>query len=120
MQISNFLIAVTALCATSASAKCFNTGKNWGNHDVAKAELVSACIEMAGPFAPGQTKTRCRNSPTEDKSFKFELQNETGNTAGISADECQRNIGAQIDNCGHGGEITTSGVRFRYVLNNAL
>lgn len=116
MQFSTSLVALIALYATSAYGKCFQTGENWGDHQVAKAQLAFACAEMQGDFGPGVVRGTCRNSPSADKSFRFEIQNETGQDASIEQNECERNIGAQIDNCGHGGQITTSGVRFRYVF----
>lgn len=115
MQFSTASIVAIALYATSAYGKCFNTGQNWGDHSVAKEQLRQACIQLAGPYNPHQTASRCRNSPSSNVSYRFEIENTTNQRSGISADECMRNIGAQIDNCGHGGEIINSGTRFRYV-----
>lgn len=114
MQISSFLIAGIALGATCVSGRCFQSGQNWGDHGVAKAELAQACKELQGRYASNEVRTRCRNSGPV--SFVFEIQNEQRAVTTISEEECNRNIGAQIDNCGHGGQISHSGVRFRYVL----
>lgn len=115
MRFFTSSIVPIALYATSVYGKCFNTGENWGDHGVAKAELHEACIELQGPYSPRQVAALCRNSPSSDKSFIFEMENLSSENAEISQDECERNIGAQIDNCGHGGEISHSGTRFRYV-----
>lgn len=116
MYFSTFLVAAIALCATSASGKCFQTGQNWGDHQQAKAQLAIACNELKGNYAPRTVAARCRNNPSGSTSFNFEIENYTGGNANISQDECERNIGAQIDNCGHGGEVTYSDVRFRYLF----
>lgn len=116
MQLSTFLVVVTAVYATAVSGKWFKTGQHWGDHGVAKAQLANACVEMKGNYDPSEVYGTCRNSPSANVSFKFEIENETGGRINISEDECRRNIGAQIDHCGHGGQITVSGVRFRYVL----
>lgn len=115
MHFNSFLTAATvALGATCVSSKCFQSGQNWGNHAVAKAELAQACKQLQGHYGRNEVRTRCRNSGPV--SFVFEIQNKGNGDTVISEAECNRNIGAQIDNCGHGGEITHSGVRFRYVL----
>ena len=118
MHFSAFLIVATALCATSASGKCFNSGQNWGDHKVAKDQLADACKELGKTYAPGEVNVRCRNNPSGSESYKFEIENSTGGDAQVSQDECQRNIGDQIDRCGHGGQVTLSGIQFRYVLYN--
>lgn len=120
MHFSTFLVAAIALCATSAFGKCFNSGRNWGNHKVAKDELAKACNELKGIYDPGEIATRCRNNADKTTSFVFEIENKTGEEANISQGECKRNIGDQIDKCGHGGEVTYSGMRFRYVFYNWL
>lgn len=115
MQFSTLLIgAVTALLgATTVSGKCFQTGENWGDHTVAKRELSAACDQLKGHYGADEIAQKCR--AVDGKSFVFLIQNKTPDITEISKDECMRNIGAQIDNCGHGGEITVSGVRFRCV-----
>lgn len=118
MHFSTFLIAATALCATSASGKCFQHGQHWGDHPAAKEQLAEACKDLKGKYTPNELRGRCRYNPSGQVSYNFEIQNYTGEDAQISQDECERNIGAQIDHCGHGGEIVTSGIRFRYVLCN--
>lgn len=118
MHFSTFLIAATALYAVSASGKCFQHGQNWGDHPAAKAQLAEACKELKGKYTPRELRGRCRKNPSRQVSYIFVVENYTGEDAQISQDECERNIGAQIDNCGHGGEITTPGMRYRYVLYN--
>ncbi len=114
MQLSSYLIALTALCATSASA-CFNTGENWGNHDEAKAQLKDVCnTKLAGSFGTGEYREYCRNNSDRSKSYQFKITNQSGGAVTISRDECYRDIGEQIDNCGHGGEGNHGGVIFRY------
>ncbi|MCJ1347796.1 hypothetical protein MMC31_006025, partial [Peltigera leucophlebia] len=112
MHFSTFLIAATALCAASASGKCFQHGQNWGDHPAAKAQLAEACKELKGKYTPSELRGRCRNNPSWQVSYVFEVENNTGEDAQVSQDDCERNIGAQIDSCGHGGEITTSGMRY--------
>ncbi len=120
MHFSTFLVAAIALCATSAFGKCLKSGRNWGDHEVAKEELAKACNELKGIYAPGQIAKRCRNNVDKTTSFMFEIENKTDRDANISQGECERNIGDQIDRCGHGGEVTYSGMRFRYVFYNWL
>lgn len=115
---SSLIAAIVALGATCVSGKCFQSGQNWGDHGVAKAELAKACAELQGTYTPGQVGVRCRNSGPI--SYVFEIENEGNANAQVSQDECERNIGAQIDNCGHGGEISHSGTRFRYVYTHSL
>lgn len=118
MHFSTFLVAATALCATSVSGSCFNTGQNWGDHAVAKAQLTEACKDLEGTYTSSEVRQRCRNKPTGGESYNFKIENHTGKDANISQDECEREIGAQIDNCGHGGEVKHANVWFRYVLYN--
>ena len=118
MHFSAFFIAATALWATSATATCFQSGANWGDHGVAKTQLADACKELRGHYDPSESYGNCRNSPTENKSFKFSIDNRTGGGADISQDECYRNLGQQIDNCGHGGQATHGGLTYRYKLYN--
>ncbi|ERF74334.1 hypothetical protein EPUS_02021 [Endocarpon pusillum Z07020] len=113
MHFSTFLIAAIALCATSASGKCFQTGKNWGDHAEAKKQLANACNELKGTYHPRQIAARCRYNSPGQVSYIFEIENYNSGDAQIPQDECERNLGAQIDNCGHGGEATHAGVRFR-------
>lgn len=116
MHFSTFLLAAIALCVTSASATCFNTGQNWGDHQRAKDQLADACKELRGTYKPGEKAGVCRNSAAGGVSYAFEIQNQLSRDAKVSQDECERNIGDQIDDCGHGGQITLSGIRFRYIL----
>lgn len=113
MHFSTFLVAATALCATSVSGSCFNTGQNWGDHAVAKAQLTEACKDLEGTYTSSEVRQRCRNKPTGGESYNFKIENHTGKDANISQDECEREIGAQIDNCGHGGEVKHANVWFR-------
>ena len=117
MHFSNFLIAATALCATSASADCFGSGYHWGDHPAAKTQLADACTELQGNYEPGEVLSKCRNNP-EGGSYNFKIENHTGGSIDISQDECEREIGGQIDNCGHGGEVKRANVWFRYGLYN--
>lgn len=118
MHFPTFLIAATALCATSASGKCFNTGQNWGDHATAKAQLTEACKELSGHYSPNEISQKCRNNPAGGESYAFRIENHTGTDIQVSQDECFREIGDQIDNCGHGGAVTHANVYFRYVFYN--
>ncbi|MDI1488531.1 MAG: hypothetical protein OHK93_007806 [Ramalina farinacea] len=109
MQLTTFLAAATALCATSASAGCFDTGENWGNHPEAKFQLASACGDLQGTYGAGQIRDACRNSRLEEKSFAFQIHNENGGDAVVTQAQCEQNIGGIIDNCGHGGKETFGG-----------
>ncbi|KAL9599925.1 MAG: hypothetical protein Q9219_003487 [cf. Caloplaca sp. 3 TL-2023] len=113
MHYSAFLYAATALCATSVSARCFQSGENWGDHGVAKGQLREACKGFAGNYYAGQPWTLYRNSPTESKCFVFEVQNEASHSRSLSQDYCESQNGREIDNCGHGGEEFINGWRFR-------
>lgn len=116
MHFSTFLVAATALCATSASGKCFGSGQNWGDHTEAKTQLADACKDLSGKYAPGEASEQCRNKPGGGESYKFKIENHTGRDVQVSQDECELEIGDQIDRCGHGGEAKVSGVWFRYVF----
>lgn len=118
MHFSTFLVAATALCATCASGKCFRSGQNWGDHAAAKTELSEACKDLRGGYAAGDVRQKCRNKPGGGESYKFKIENHTGTDIQVSQDECEREIGDQIDRCGHGGEAKVSNVWFRYVLSN--
>lgn len=118
MHFSSFLTAAIALYATSASGRCFNTGKNWGDHGEAKKQLANACKELKGTYQPRQVAARCRYNSRGQVSYVFEIENNNSGNTHVSQDECEKNIGAQIDNCGHGGEKTYGGVRFRYISYN--
>lgn len=115
MHLSTFLITATALCATSASAGCFNTGQHWGNHDEAKAALSQACYRITGPYGSQQVKQVCQNAPSPNLSFNFQVNNKSGGDVTISQADCEKNIGGIIDNCGHGGDVTVNGVVYRYI-----
>lgn len=105
---------------SSNSDRCFQSDKNWGNHDVVKKQQITACKELRRIYRSRQVAARCRNNSTAQGSYIFEIENCTDRNADISQDECERNIRAQIDNCDHDDEVTHSGVRFRYVLNKRL
>ena len=117
MHFSTFLTAAaaTALCATSASAGCFNTGEHWGSHGDAKTTLAAACGEITGTFTGNQGKTVCRNAPTPNLSYVFTISNGNGGDVSVSQSDCEANIGGIIDNCGHGGADTINGVEYRYI-----
>ncbi|KAL8677658.1 MAG: hypothetical protein Q9186_005941, partial [Xanthomendoza sp. 1 TL-2023] len=112
MRLSTVLAIVTAVGASTASAKCFNTGQNWVDHDDAKSKLNDACNSIQGNFGPGEIRNECRDAP-DFRSYKFEVQNENkDNSVIVSHDACVKNIEREIDNCGHGGEETFGGIRF--------
>ena len=115
MQLTTILAAATALCATSASAGCFNTGEHWGDHSEAKFQLASACGDLKGTYGAGLFKKACRNSRLEKKSFVFQIYNQNAGNAGVTQAQCEQNIGGIIDNCGHGGKETFGGTEQRYV-----
>lgn len=85
---------------------------------MANDQLAEACSELQGTYTAREIASRCRNSPDGQVNYVFEIVNATRGNAQISQDECERNIGAQVDNCGRGGETEHSGIRFRYVLYN--
>jgi hypothetical protein len=115
-HFSTFLTAAFALYATSVSGKCFQTGENWGDHDEAKEQLANACNELRGNYQAREVATRCRNNPSEEKSYIFEIENYNSRTTYVTQEECEDKIGAQIENCGHGGQKEYDSVRFRYIL----
>ena len=114
MHYSTFLIAATALCATSASA-CFNTGEHWGDHTKAKASLKEACKSLRGDYASYQIKQNCQNAPSSNVNYVFSVNNKNARGNSIAQNECEEKIGVLIDNCGHGGERTVNGIIFRYI-----
>ena len=109
MHYTTFLYAATALYATSVSSYCFRTGANWGDHGVAKAQLAEACKEFKGNYNANQPWRVCRDSPTEDKSFVFQVQNAVNHGRFYPQDKCEEHIGREIDHCGHGGEENIQG-----------
>ncbi|MCJ1467753.1 hypothetical protein MMC07_006378 [Pseudocyphellaria aurata] len=114
MHFTTFLVAAAALCATSASGECFNTGQNWGDHAVAKAKLAEACgEELARDYGSNDAHQKCKDNSAGNESYVFRIENHTGGGIQVSYDECVREIGAQIDNCGHGGAVTHAGVYYR-------
>lgn len=115
MHLSTFLVTATALCATSASAGCFNTGKNWGNHDQAKSALSQGCHGITGPYGSQSVKQVCQNAISPNLSFNFQVNNKSGRAVTISQADCEKHIGGIIDNCGHGGDVTVNGVVYRYI-----
>ena len=119
MHCSTFLIAATALCATSASA-CFNTGEHWGDHNKAKGSLKEACYHITGFYDGYQIKQNCQNAPTPDLNFVFSINNKNAGGRTISRADCENNIGEIIDTCGHGGERTVNGVIYRYIWYDML
>lgn len=114
MQIFTVFALITTACVSSASAKCFQTGQNWGDHAVAKSRLDDACKTMQGRYAQGEVFSQCRNGQ-DFRSFKFEIQNNNDHEVHISHYQCVTTISREIDNCGHGGQETFDHVRYRYV-----
>ena len=112
MHFSTFLIAATALCATSASAGCFKHGEHWGDHGPAKVALKEACQRLTGAHDTPQPKNACKNGPG-NKSYKFQTDNKSGGT--VSQADCENHIGGIIDTCGRGGDLTVGGVYYRYI-----
>ena len=116
MHFPAFLIAATALCATSASAGCFGSGLHWGNHDEAKGALADACGGLQGAYNAGETKDVCKNRPSDSNlSYQFQVVNKSGGTVSISQADCEQHIGGIIDTCGHGGDLTVNDVTYRYI-----
>ncbi|KAL8632181.1 hypothetical protein Q9189_002091 [Teloschistes chrysophthalmus] len=111
-MLSTIFTLVAALCASSASAKCFNTGQNWCNHDDAVNALKDACNPMKGNYKPGEVFSHCRDAPGFE-SYEFKITNNNGQTTFVSYDACVSTITREIQNCGHGGEETFGGVTYR-------
>lgn len=112
MQIFKVFAIVTAMYTSSASA-CFQSGANWGDHNKPSGELKGACNAMAGRFEAGEVKIQCRNGDG-DKSFMFEVRNQNNHAVSVDALDCFENIRQEIRTCGHGGEHTKNGIKFRY------
>ena len=115
MQISKVLAIVTAVYTSSASAKCFQRGQHWGDHEIAISKLRDACNSMKGHYQPGEVFSQCRNG-LDFKSFKFEIQNNNDYGVDVSYEACVKTISREIEHCGHGGQETFNDVRYRYVL----
>ncbi|KAI4095434.1 MAG: hypothetical protein L6R37_007074 [Teloschistes peruensis] len=105
MHLFTIYTLIAALCASSASANCFQTGQNWGNHE-------DACNVMKGNYKPGEIFTQCRNAPGFE-SYEFKITNHNGRTTSVSYDACVSTITREIQNCGHGSEETFGGVTYR-------
>lgn len=112
MHFSTFLVTATALCATSASAGCFQTGEHWGDHPTAKTALKDACHGLTGAYNSPQPKHACRNG--DGRSYQFQTNNQSGGKT-VSQADCENHIGGIIDECGHGGDTTVDGVYYRYI-----
>lgn len=110
MHFTAFLIATTALCATSASAGCFKTGEHWGDHGPAKTALSDACHSLTGPYGTKQPKDAQRTHG--NKCYKFQTNNHSPGTT-VSQADCENHIGGIIDTCGRGGDLTVGGVYYR-------
>ena len=114
MQIFRVIALVAAICASSASARCYISGEHRGDHDEAKAKLNDTCNSMQGSFGPGQIKVQCRGAK-EFESFHFEIQNNNEHDVSVSHDACFKTIEREIDHCGRGGQDTFDNIRYRYV-----
>ena len=116
MHYSTFLYGVTALYAASVSSYCFGSGANWGDHKVAIDQVVEACTDrIAGLFQAGQSKRVCRNSPSEDKSFVFEVWSRSEAELELASAACAGVFMGIINDCGHGGEKISTAFRYRCV-----
>ena len=119
MQIIALLAAVTALCASGASATCYGSGAAWGNKDDARSKLNDACNTLAGTYAPNQDRSTCRNADSRNlpypEKIDFQVHNQNNYAVSLSKDVCITNLGHQITYCNAGGYETFSNVYFRYV-----
>ena len=119
MQIITAIAAVTALCASAASATCYSGGAPWLSTDDANAKLVDACNELVGTYAPNEDRKVCRNS-AYDQKYDFEVHNQNNYAASLSLDACVKNTRREIYNCGYGGHEVFGGVYFRYVESGVV
>jgi hypothetical protein len=108
------LLAVLATAVTVAQAGCYSGGENWKPDQVqANNELDGMCKSLSGGFNGGQTKYACRNAGTPNKRLEFWVTNTAGNALHLNHGDCVLRLGNEINGCGHGGETTTAGWRFR-------
>jgi hypothetical protein len=108
------LLAVLSTAITVVQAGCYSGGENWDrDRDQANSELHVMCIELSGGFNGGQTKYVCRDAVTPNKRLEFWVTNTAGNSLSLDLRDCVLRLGNEINGCGHGGETTTAGWKFR-------
>lgn len=119
MQFLALLAAVTALCASGASATCYGSGADWGNKDDANKKLVDACNTLTGTYAPNQQRSACREAVGgglfSAGKYDFVVHNQNNYAFSLSPDVCVRNLRREITFCNAGGYETFGNVFFRYV-----
>ena len=114
MQISTVFALVVAFLASDVSAGCYTSGQEWGDRDAAKSVLHDACGSMNGLFASGEVKRQCRNMPSGQNSYVFEVQNmDFDGQESITFDDCYNYISRQINGCSRGGDETIYPMRYR-------
>lgn len=112
MQLSNVLFTVTALCATSAYARCFKGGARWLDRGDANRMLDSVCKEFQGNYHPNQDWRVCRNGKLSQR-YSFEVQNLYNSEHNLSHDDCVKFLAAEINNCDYGGVSEIIGFKFK-------
>ena len=114
MQPLTLLTLATALCASSASATCFNSGAFWrsdAQKNDAISKLGSVCDKMKGTYKAGEVFTQCRNGI--GGKYDFEARNQNNYAVSLARDVCITNLKRNIVNCDRGGYEVFSGLRMK-------
>ena len=115
MQLLAVVAAITALCASQASATCYSGGAFWPDTGDANTKLIDACkTQLVGTYGPGEDRKACRNG-NDAIRYDFEVHNMNDIAATLSLDACVDNTRREIYHCGQGGHEVFGNVYFRYV-----
>lgn len=131
MKLSTILTTVTLMVGISidsASARCFLTGSSYRDKEETKGHIRNACAgyfngqgqwtrgALQGFFAKEQTKGACVRID-DDQSVKFSVKNlNTRDGFDLADGDCIKELNREVDLCNRGGESTTAGWRFRWVV----
>lgn len=94
--------------------ECFGFSVGWGDSDdkkVARNKARSACKELAGNWAPGQSKSKCYKFGSGYK-INFNVRRVDNRPGKLSRKDCEWSFIREINNCAYGGQSKKDGFNF--------
>ncbi|KAF6817368.1 secreted protein [Colletotrichum plurivorum] len=106
-----------------AKRECYGWSVGWGDSDdkkFARNKARSACRELAGNWAPGQSKSKCYNYSGGGYKINFNVRrvdNRPGKLSNnrpgkLSSKDCEWSLIREINNCAYGGQSKKDGFNF--------
>ncbi|KAF6832162.1 secreted protein [Colletotrichum musicola] len=98
-----------------AKRECYGWSVGWGDSDdkkFARNKARSACRELAGNWAPGQSKSKCYNYSGGGYKINFNVRRVDNRPGKLSSKDCEWSLIREINNCAYGGQSEKDGFNF--------